>query len=261
MDREHDPLAVDADTMRRHRVRDGRFPRRSSDRVRSASACAGQPGGDGRAHLGGAARRARGLRHDPASAARRRAAVHVAQRAPPLLRVHPVKWHVALGARRFPRRRDKRVLRQLDGVGRSEPGRAGRAAMVRRLVGSARIDRRRSRQRGLGGEHDGAGRRTRTCRRGDDRRHRRVRIRPSALLARAGRANPRFPSGSATRDPRRRRLRHARRRARRRDPGRCRARAPPHLRIGRRRGDQQRQRRPARVDRRHLRRARDVDAR
>ena len=104
-----------------------------------------------------AARRARGLRRDPAQRlGDGRAAVHEPRRPSRLLRVHPVLGHLAGRARRLRREREQRLRRLVDGVGGAEPARARGARLVQGLGRLSAGGRGRPRQRRLGGEHDRA---------------------------------------------------------------------------------------------------------
>ena len=177
--------------------------------------------------------------------------------APALLRLHPRQRHLAGRARRPDRERGERLRGILDGVGRAEPGRARGAPLVRRLARLPRDGRRHPRQRRLGGEHDRARLRARDARRRDD-----------------GRASSRT---SPTRRTRRSRGRHASSASGRSRCACCRSdadqrleprtlaaaidadvtrRPPTALRLGERRLDQHRRRRPLRALAGRLRRAR-----
>ena len=150
---------------------------------------------------GPAARGAAGLGRDPAPARRGRAPVHEQGRPPRVLRVRPVRRHVAGGARRPDRQRHERLRGLVDGGRGAEPGRARGDRLVQGLARLPGGGRRAPRQRRLGGEPHGARVRARGAGRLDVRRPRRLRLRPGAFVGRASRARPRLPAEPGSRDP------------------------------------------------------------
>ena len=86
----------------------------------------------------------------------RRAPVHEPRRPSRVLRVRPVRGHVARRPRRLHRERVQRLRGLVDGGGRPEPARARGARLVPDWIGYPTDAGGALRQRRLGGEHDGA---------------------------------------------------------------------------------------------------------
>ena len=149
-----------------------------------AAAPARDAGGDG-----GAARRARPERRvfddALADALRGRPAVREPLRAPALLRLRPVRRHVARRARRLRRERVQRLRGLVAGVGGADAARARGARLVQGLDRLPGRGGGLARHRRLGREPDRDRLRARGARRGDARRPRRLRLRPGALLDRS----------------------------------------------------------------------------
>ena len=256
-----DPLALDAETMRKlgyravdmlvDRLTDPSIPplRRATPQEMAAA--------PERARARGAA----GLGRDPPPARRGRAPLHEQGRPSRILRVRPVRRHLAGSARRPDRQRDERLRGLVDGGRGAEPGGARGDRLVQGLAGLPGRSGRAPRQRRLGGEPHGARVCARDAGRLDVRRPGRLRLRSGAFVGGASRTQPRLPAEPGSRDPDGQRARDARRPAPVGDGSRRRGESQAALRLRERRCHEQRRRRPAGGSRRALRRAGRVAAR
>ncbi len=231
-----------------HRRRSARLARRrdaAADQARDARrarAATRRPATGGR----------RAVRRDPRGALPRCDPVREPLRPPPLLRVRPVRRHVARRARRLHRERLQPLRRLVDGVRRPDAARARAPLVVQGLDRLPGGGRRLARHRRLGREPDGARLRARGTPPVAKRRPRRLRLRPGALVDRTQCAHPRLRPRAGARAPGGRRPAARAGDARRRDRGRRIRGQGAVLRRRERRRDELRRGRPADGDRRAL---------
>ena len=138
-------------------VPDGRHARGPGRRRVRPATDAGHSRRDGDPPRRTPAGRRRVDRADPGGARRGCAAVHESRRAPALLCLRALVWHLAGCARRPRGQRLQRVRRVLDGVGRPQSGGARAARLVQGLDRLSAGVSGCSPERGIGGQHDRSG--------------------------------------------------------------------------------------------------------